>query len=122
MRRYNPEDLPELNRWYASRKLPHIDSDSLPLIGFIEPDVAAGFLYLTDSSLGIIEGVVANPRASRESKDRALDEIDGRITQAARELGIKHLVAICASQALLRRSEHLGYIEGAPATILTKRL
>jgi hypothetical protein len=121
-RRFEREDLFAINAWYKARGLPGVTLDTLPIIGQIVPNVAAGFLYLTDSSIALIEGVIANPDVIPEVRDIALDMIDLAITEDARRMGATHLIAVCVSPRLLKRSEHLGYTVGKAATILHKDL
>src|SRR5712692_7696099 len=61
MRRYESSDLAEMNEWYARRGMAPMDPAHLPTIGYIEPGVAAGFMYVTDSKLVFLENYVANP-------------------------------------------------------------
>lgn len=58
---FKSDDLWEINGWYEKRGLPKMTPGAIPQIGFIVRGIASVFVYLTDSSICIIEGLVSNP-------------------------------------------------------------
>lgn len=65
---FKPEDLDEINEWYKSRGLPKFLRSMAPKTGFIVHGVAAVFVYMTDSSIAIIEGLVSNPEVEKSER------------------------------------------------------
>jgi hypothetical protein len=83
-RRYDLDDYENLQKMFESHGLNCPDPKLLPKIGFIERDVAAGFLYLTDSAIGIIDFFVTMKHSGIVAKNDALDEIVTRLLRAAK--------------------------------------
>jgi len=82
----------EVNEWHRMRNLGPIHSAQLPDIGYIEPGVAAGFLYRTDSVYGLIDGFISNPLAPKVKAARALQAIAETILREVDRLKLRPLV------------------------------
>jgi hypothetical protein len=122
MRRYAQTDLEEMSGWYRARGLTPLSADVLPIVGFIEPDVAAGFLYLTDSSLCLLENYITNPRASPEGRNTALDAITGALLQEAERAGYRHAVALTQDREIRERALRHGLVPLGDYTLSHKEL
>lgn len=110
MRRFDlSKDLTELNGWYADRGLPEIPAEALPLTGYIEPGVAAGFLYLTDSSLAMLEGFCSNRKVGRDLRIAALGQIMAALFADATRLHCVHVIGFTKSHLI----QELGRKHGA---------
>lgn len=96
-------------KWWEARKLPIIPLDSLPTFGLIFPDVAAGFLIVTDSNLGIFEFFVSNPESAPETRDAALDLIVEDLLKYGQSLGISNYMADSQIKAVQARAEKFGF-------------
>lgn len=75
MRRFQPKDLAIVNGWFKGHGQRKLTPDELPKTGAIVDDVAAGFLYLTDSSVSFLENFVSNPKASDRDVAKAIDKM-----------------------------------------------
>ena len=93
-----------IQSWYRERSLPVPEAPMLPVIGFVEEGVAAGFLVRTDTTLALLDGFVTNPAAQSNHKDIALDDIVDAIIEEARFLGFTALMAITKSEAIKARA------------------
>lgn len=60
-----------------------------PRSGFIISGVAAGFLYFTDSAVGIIDCYISNPDTDSKTRSDALDAITLALIGFARFHGVK---------------------------------
>lgn len=87
---------PELCEWFKARKLPPPTFKQLPVNGFIIPDTAAGFVYLTDSEVAILDCFISNPLSTEVNRDIALDLIVKHLESCACVHGAK--ILICNSQ------------------------
>lgn len=81
----------------------------LPPTGLIIPGVAAGFLYRTDSSLAMIESLVANREAPKEERTRAIDAIIVGLSREAQKQGFKTVLGFTQLDAVVQRVHRLGW-------------
>lgn len=107
-RMYTHRDYDSILSWYAAWKLPAPPQSLIPT-GFIVPTVCAGFLYLTDTTLGIIDLYISNPEVPKEKRDRCLDIITGDLIIHGKNSGCKILMATSNVPAVKKRSEFHGF-------------
>jgi hypothetical protein len=93
VRKYEEKDFETICRWLQAHGKSVPERDLLPDTGCIVDGVACGFIYLTNSSLGIIEWYVTNPEVSEIKRGHALQAITAHLIHAARALGYKYLMA-----------------------------
>lgn len=108
MRPFAPQDLDELNRWYAARGLPLVPLSALPAIGVVVDGVAAGFLYRTDSDIALLDGYVTNPAAGGRARRAAFDAIVEELVRAAKCAGARRVIGMAASGGVSRAVDQLG--------------
>lgn len=108
MKTFTDGDMFAINTWRIARGLPAQDRSLYPRIGLVEPQVAAGFLYATDSCLCMLDGFITNPNASMLKRGRALDKIADVLIELARHHGYKRIVAISSNGGILRLAEKKG--------------
>ncbi|MFP2931145.1 hypothetical protein ACLESO_39315 [Pyxidicoccus sp. 3LG] len=84
-------------------------TDALPKIGYIVPDKAVGFLYQTDSSVCMMENIVAKPGLSREERSEAVDAVFNALLADAKRLGFKLVVGYTQLEAMVKRTERFGF-------------
>lgn len=109
MRRYEPGDYPALKAWHEARGMEAPAERRLPSLGFIEPGVALGFLYQTDSALALTDLLISNPEASAMARGRALVAIDRALSAEAGRLGFEGVLAITREPGVERAAERNGY-------------
>ena len=107
VREYTKYDYDEVSSWFHSRKI-EITEDYLPQHGFIEPGIAAGFIYMTDANFCIFESFISNPEASKEEKEIALREVVMQMIKKAKELEFKEIYGFATSQKMIT----IGYEQG----------
>ena len=108
MRPTERADLPEIGDWYTKRDENRPDPTIMPLIGAIEPGVAAGFLYRTDSRLALLEGFVTNPDAPLRSRHRALRAILDWLITYGQKQGLC-LIGLCKTPGMVRFTQKRGF-------------
>jgi len=94
MRRVRKEDMVEIGRWNDERGLPPLDFSVYPMLGFIEPGVAAGFMHRTDTSIAIFENFISNPQADKVKAREVMGEIAKALEEAVKILGFKYSTAV----------------------------
>lgn len=87
-RKYHQNDYKVICEWFKKRNIPSPLANYLPANGIICEKIACGFLYITDSNLGIIDGYISNPDSLKEERSKALDKITECLIFAAKFNGI----------------------------------
>lgn len=83
----------------------------LPKTGYISNDVAAGFLYLTNSSLCWLEWVVVNPEADKISRNESIDEVIKFCIAVAKESNSSSIFSSTRPGAFVARLKDHGFKE-----------
>lgn len=109
VRMYVPNDYKRLQALYASWDLKTPDPMFLPNTGYMVDDVAAGFLYFTDSKIAIIDNFIANKQSSKEERDKALDGIVEALLASAKTGGAKMIKCDSDIDAIKKRAVKLGF-------------
>lgn len=107
----------EICLWYTGHGQPIPDRELMPETGFMVQGLAAGFLYVTDSKLGIIEFLISNPDSNKEERDRAIDLVVKRLEIEAIDWDIKGIfittnVGSVMKRALKHEYESVGQLTG----------
>lgn len=96
-----PSDLREIQGWYLARGINPPPHENYPKNGFIINGVAALFVYLTDSSLALIEGFIVNPFCTRRQSSDALNLLNERACVFVRS--IKRVPVVLAKKSGVRK-------------------
>lgn len=104
-------DLSEINSWYEARGLPPMERSLVPSVGYIMPEVGAGFLISTDTSLGILEHFITNPKANAKDRHTAMDMIAGALIKAGKKAGLNNFIAITKHPFIMKLCDKHGLSE-----------
>lgn len=115
-------DYPMIEAWYRAQMEPVPPLDLLPKNGFIVEDICAGFLYLTDSRLGIIDLYISNPDISKDYRDKALNLVTIEIINKAKEYNCRVLMATSNIAAVKRRTEFHGFKYAGETSVYSKEI
>lgn len=88
--------------------------EALPEYGYVVPGKAAGFLYRTDSSVALIEGIIAAPGLTKEDRNEAVNAIVAAVRDEARRQGFKLLLGYSQLDAIKNRAERFGFMHVGP--------
>lgn len=110
MRPYREEDHDQIIRWCLERDIPIPHRWALPESGVIIDRVAVGFLILTNNHVGIFDFFITNPLASKQARDKALDEIVLNFIELATDLGLRALHCDSQHPAIKERAIKHGFI------------
>ena len=119
---YEDDHYPMLMDWWEKRGMGMTPEERLPEIGYIVPEVAAGFLYQTDSDIALIEGLISNPETDGFTRHGALDAIVDALAEKAKELGFKTLYGFTRQRAVARRAERHGYDSNGAFVLYVKEV
>jgi hypothetical protein len=121
LRRFNlEEDLGSLTEWYAARDRRPVAAEDFPQIGFIEPGVAAGFLFRTDSSIAFADLFISNPKASTLTSARAVYAIMERLAVEAEACGFKYVAGLVSAPGTKKLCERQGFEKAGVYEMLLK--
>jgi len=107
--KFLPKHYEEVCGWWKSHGWAPISLEALPTTGFIIPDVCAGFLYSTDSSMCVLEWVISNPKASKEVRSEGLDDLIDALLKKADSSGFKMVFTSVSHPKLMDRYSEFGF-------------
>lgn len=120
---YKPEHYHEIAGWFVKRRLKVPPMWGLSDTGYIIHGVAAGFLYLTNSGIGYIDCLIANPEASKDDRNNGIDSIIRRvISQAHASYNVKMLCCSSSIKAVQKRARFFKFIDTGTFIGFTKEL
>lgn len=121
-KRFIESDYKEIAHWFQAWGVTPPPIGILSDIGIIVPGVAAGFLYLTNSQMGIIDCLVSNPDASKEERNHAIHLIGERLLEMARSTDCIRVKCNTRIGSVMERAKQFGFVETGEFTCLTKEM
>lgn len=112
MRHYKPSDYPMLCEWWNAQNFPPPPGSILPASGYICKEMAAAFLYLTNSPIAWVEWVVADPKAEKKNRNIAIDAIIAFVCEQAKKAGAKTIFTSSNLFPYMKRLERHGFVVG----------
>jgi len=107
------KDLPVITSWFKSRNFPAPLPGTLPEVGLVitndGKDISSGFLFSTDSHVGMIAHLVSDPESDKDLRKESVKYLINSLSDMARELG--NTVVTCATNidSLGKRFEEYGF-------------
>lgn len=106
-------DRAAIERWLAGRDAVELfDWTLLPGDGLIVPQLAAGWIYLTDAPVAFVDPLVRNPEAPAEAASAALDAIVRGLIEIARANRKRLVLAHARQPAVIERAQRHGFTCG----------
>lgn len=102
-------DFDAISIWFENRLLPIPDRSLFPPTGFIVDGIAAGFLYFTDSRIGIIDCYISNPHTEAKTRSDALDMITDALIAKAKAHGCRLVKCDSKIEATKKRAISSGF-------------
>lgn len=121
-RAFAEADYAELARWFKAHRLAVPKLERLAPTGFIVEGVAAGFAYICDGRIAVLEHFISSPDASAEERDAALDEITERLFAQAQARGCWAAIGTTQLNAMRARAERHGMRDFGQYHYLLKEL
>jgi hypothetical protein len=119
---FKPDDYSQLTRWFKHREMNVPPIELLPNHGYIMDDVAAGFIYLTNSAVAIIDCYIANPESDKNTRDKALNWITIHLIAYAKNSGCRLIKSDTKIKEVITRSKNHGFKEVGQFTSLVREL
>jgi hypothetical protein len=108
IRSFTESDYPTICTWFAKRGRVCPSLEVLSKTGFITQE-AAGFLYLTNSTVGIADVFITDPEAPKEQRRAALELLSQTIISFAKNQGVQLLKADSQFPSMVQLSIDLGF-------------
>ena len=116
MRKLTESDYEALCEWWKAWKWPPVEKDFLSDNGtggyVIEKDgvmIVAGFVYITNSKVALLEWIISNPEYRETDRDMAITCLIKAIETLIKDWGYKYVFSVGRTKALIERHKKLGY-------------
>lgn len=113
IREYKPEDYTMLCLWWDAQHFVRPPQAMLPATGYVCEEIAAGFLYLTNSPCVWMEWVVADPTAEKTRRNNAINELILHICAQAKFTEAIMVFTSTPNFPFAHRIKKLGFIDAA---------
>jgi hypothetical protein len=100
-----------LAKWYKKRGMKVPDDRSLSDSGWIADERVAGFLYLTNSNLALIDCVISNPDTLPSARQQSLQVLLGVLVDTALMLGYTNILGLTKHPNVKALAGKLGFKE-----------
>lgn len=121
---FNKLHYPRICEWWAAHGWPALPFDALPKTGAValheDRPIAAGFLYKTDSTIAVMEFLIADPASDKIVRGEALDNIVQSLVASAKEQGFSTIFTSTVHRGVIERQKKFGFVvtdEGASQLI-----
>ncbi len=131
IRRITEEDILVIYDWWKQwPKWEAVSRDFLPDNGLggliVEKNgdpIVAGFIYLTNAKVALLEWIVSNPNYREDDRDQAVDLLITGAENMVKSIGFKYMFSIVQHEKLIAKQVNLGWHKDKkPSYELTKIL
>lgn len=117
LKRVTSKDFPVIVHWYRKHKLTPPDPRALSDVGFVADGRVAGWLYLTNSNIAIIEGIVSDPDSTKSLRKESLNKLVGFLIDFAMNLGYTQIIGITKHPHMKELGKRFGF-KTIPHTVI----
>ena len=128
IRKLIKEDLTFIKKWWeAWPEWTSPADDFLPETGVVVENngkpVIAGFIYLTNAKVALLEWIISDPEYRNKNRKQALELLITGAEQIIKDLGYKYSFSICRHKSLTETHRKLGWhVDKKPSHELVKIL
>jgi hypothetical protein len=116
--------------WWKWWRWPEMNRDLLPLNGLgglmvykEDTPIVAGFLYLTNSKVVILDWIISNPEYKEKDRKEAIELLVSSFEQVAKLNGYNIIFSFTKSTSLINIHEKLGYtVDPKPSYEIIKKI
>lgn len=90
--------------------MPRPKSQSLSTMGYISDERVAGWIYLTDSNICLIEGIIANPLTVPSLRRQSLKMLAAFLVDKALSMGYTNIIAVTKHHAIQKLCNDMGFV------------
>ncbi len=128
IRKLKQGDLTFIRKWWeAWPEWVSPTDDFLPETGVVVENnnkpVAAGFIYLTNAKVALLEWIISDPEYREDNRKQALELLITGAEEIIKDLGYKYSFSICRHKGLIETHKKLGWhVDKRPSHELVKIL
>lgn len=105
-------DIIEIQSWFQKRGFPIPENWFFPSEGLMIPEIAAGFLYLTNSGVAYIDGYISNPDSKVMDRMQAFRKItEGLLWMSKNIYDVKMLCCNTKHNSIRRMALSFGFTD-----------
>jgi hypothetical protein len=94
------KDYEKVANWWIDYGRPPVPARFLPDTGFIIDDLAACWVYKTNSIVVCLEPMIGNPNANKTLRGQAVNRLFETVVKYSKEIGAEAVVALSAHPTL----------------------
>lgn len=119
--RVTSDHYPTLKRWYEARGKETFNRHLISDLGYMVDGRVAGWLYLTNSNIAMIECIISDPGTVPSLRKESLNKLVGHLIDTAVNLGYIHIWGISKHPSIEKVAEKYGFkiTEGFKVLTLT---
>jgi hypothetical protein len=115
-------DFKDIEQWFIARNLAMPEPWAFSTIGLIVEDVAAGWLYVTNSGCAMLDCYISNPKADHSSRKQALKQITKGLMKMAKNHGAQMILCNTKIDAIGELAESFGFRSDGVNSMFSKAL
>ncbi len=115
----SPKDYATILEWYERRGKQAPEIASFSDLGYIVDGRVAGWLYLTNSNMAMIEGIISDPNTVPSLRKESLKKLVGFLIDCAMALGYTQIFGLSKHPAILDISRQFGFKEAEGFKLVT---
>lgn len=121
VKRIEPADIPIIEAWHKAHGAP-FNPKVVPEVGFIAEGVAAGFLWIMEHKIAMLDSFVTSPIMGGQVRHAALNAIIDEMKHYCSEAGIKRVICITNNREVGIRCSQNGVKPLGGYTLFAKEL
>ena len=110
VRKYVKNDYRMICQWLKDRGMDKPLPASLSSVGYVCDERVVGFIYLTDSNVCLIEGIIANPHTVPSLRRDSIKHLSQFLIDKALSMGYKNIISTTYHPTIAKLAESLGFV------------
>lgn len=109
IKRIKMTDYQLVRSWYAKRGLPIPELASFADTGFMADGRVAGFIYITNSNVALIDGLISNPDTIPSLRRESMNKLVPVLIEFAITLGCTNIIALTNHPSVKKLCKQHGF-------------
>ena len=100
-----------IDQWHKKRKAKMPDPSNYSDLGFLVDGRVAGWLYITNSNIAMIEGIISDPDTVPSLRRQSVKKLMAILIETADHLGFKNVIGITEHPKMMETAQLFGFRE-----------